>query len=89
KTLPLPNYYWKALLKVSRTGNNEINGACAIGFWLPHDDSIRVTTSAYQNYVVSVDQIEAWTGFDLFKNLPTALQDACEDDVNWTTFKNY
>ncbi len=86
--LPVPNYYWKVLLKVKRHGDS-INNACAVGFWLPHDDNLRYNTSAYQDYVTSVDQIEAWTGFDFFANLPEALQNYCEDDTDWTAFKNF
>jgi len=89
KTLPIPNYYWKALLKVKRDSNNNVNGACAVGFWLEHREDLRENTSAYQNYTVSVDQLEEWTGLDLFKNLPVPLQEICESSTDWTTFKNY
>ena len=60
KTLPVPNYYWKALLKVTWSGD-----------------------------AISVDQIEAWTGFDLFANLPSALQTSAEVNTNWTVFQNF
>lgn len=88
KTLPIPNYYWKVLLKVKWNGDS-INGACAVGFWLEHRDDLRTNTSAYQNYATTVDQIEEWTGFDFFANLPTELQALCENKSDWTTFKNF
>ena len=86
--IPVPNYYWKVLLKVKRSGES-VNNAKAIGFWMEHRDDLRENTSAYQNYAISVDQIEAWTGFDFFANLPEALQIACEDDTDWPAFRDF
>lgn len=85
KTLPVPNYYWKALLKVTWSGD-AISSASAIGFWLPHKD---LKDEDYRDYAISVDQIEAWTGFDLFANLPSALQTSAEVNTNWTMFQNF
>ena len=93
KTLPVPNYYWKALLKVtwSGSGNNKtVTGASAIGFWLPHQD---LKGASYTSYTTSIDQIEEWTGFDLFTNLPgdnsSGIEKAAESNTNWTTFQNF
>ena len=88
QVIPVPNYYWKVLLKVKRSGES-VNNAKAIGFWLEHRDDLRENTSSYQNYAVSVDQIEAWTGFDFFANLPEALQNLCEDDTDWADFRDF
>ena len=85
KTLPVPNYYWKALLKVTWSGS-DVTAASAIGFWLPHQD---LKGADYADYVVSVDQIETWTGFDIFANLPAALQTTAEANTNWTSFRNF
>lgn len=86
--IPVPNYYWKVLLKVKWNGTS-INGACAVGFWLEHRDDLRTNTSAYQNYATTVDQIEEWTGFDFFANLPPELQALCENKSDWNAFKNF
>ena len=86
--MPVPNYYWKVLLKVKWNGTN-INGANAIGFWLEHRDDLGSGSSAYQNYATTVDQIEEWTGFDFFANLPTELQALCENKSDWNAFKNF
>ena len=85
KVLPIPNYYWKALLKVTWSGDTVV-AASAIGVWCPHTD---LKGESYYNskYVVSVDQIETWTGFDLFKNLPTALQTTAEANTSWSSFQ--
>lgn len=87
KTLPLPNYYWKALLKVKRSGKT-VTEASAVGFWLPHAD-LQGESYSDSKYVVSVDQIEAWTGFDLFVNLPAALQTSAEANTSWTSFQKF
>ena len=86
--IPVPNYYWKVLLKVKWSGNTP-TGASAVGFWLEHRDDLRINTSSYQDYVTTVNQIEEWTGFDFFANLSDALQTACEDDADWETFKAF
>lgn len=95
KTIPVPNYYWKALLKVRRSGST-ITAAKAIGFWLPHKD---LQGENYTSYVVSVDDIESWTGFDLFANLDESLQASAEQlssystdsqkTTRWNEFRNY
>ena len=85
KTLPVPNYYWKALLKVRRE-NGEVTEASTIGFWLPHDD---LKGRSYPDYAVSVDQIEVWTGFDFFSNLVDAIETTAEANATWTSFRNF
>ena len=85
KTLPVPNYYWKALLKVTWSGDT-VTAASAIGFWLPHQD---LKDANYADYAVSVDQIETWTGFDLFANLPSSLQTTAEANSSWSTFSSF
>lgn len=85
-SLPVPNYYWKALLKVKRSGST-ITSASAIGFWFEHKAYPSGTN--YANYTVSVNQIETWTGFDLFANLPDGIEATAEANTNWTTFQNF
>ena len=85
KSLPLPNYYWKAVLKVKRA-NGQIVSAKAIGFWLPHGD---LKGHTYANYAISVDQIEQWTGFDLFVNLPDDKEKPAETNASWQAFINF
>ena len=87
-SLPIPNYFWKALLKVKRNGAGDITSASAIGFWFDHRD-YNSDTEHYYDFVVSVDQIEQWTGFDLFTNLPVSLQTTAETNTNWTAFQNF
>lgn len=85
KTLPVPNYYWKALLKVQREGDM-ISNASTIGFWLPHDD---LKGHSYIDYAVSVDQIESWTGFNLFPSIPDSLEHVAESQTSWSAFQTF
>ena len=89
KTLPIPNYYWKVLLKVKWNGSHQVTSASSIGFWLEHRENYPNGNTNYLPYVTTVDQIEEWTGFDFFKNLSTALQSSCENNSDWNAFKNF
>ena len=88
KILPVPNYYWKVLLKVKWTGGS-VSGAKAIGFWLNHWETYSTAGNAYEACAVSVDQIEQWTGFDFFSNLSPSLQSGAEAATDWAAFKAY
>ena len=85
KTLPVPNYYWKALLKVKRE-QGEVTEASTIGFWLPHND---LKGHSYPDFAVSVDQIEAWTGFNLFPSIPDVFEPAAESQTSWDSFRAF
>lgn len=83
--VPIPKYYWKVFLKVKWDGDT-IQSACAIGFWMEHKT---YENSTYTNYVQSVNQIEEWTGFNLFANLPDSIEESVEANSNWQTFQNF
>lgn len=86
KSIPVPNYYWKVLLKVKRNSSTgSITSASAIGFWAPHV----ANPSAYTSYACSVAQIEQYTGFDFFVNLPSSLKSAAKSNSSWTTFQSF
>lgn len=85
KILPVPNYYWKVLLKVRREGGG-ITAASAIGFWVEHKP---IRKDEIMQYHCSVDQIEQWTGFDFFVNLPVSLQEAAESNNNLQSFVSF
>ena len=85
KSIPVPNYYWKALLKVRWTAGT-ITSASAVGVWMPHAD---LKGETYASYVVSVNDLETWTGFDLFANLPEALQNTAENNRDWDSFSSF
>ena len=86
KTLPVPNYYWKAVLKVKRNESGVITDAQTIGFWLPHKEFKK---TPYTDFTVSVDQIESWTGFDMFPALPDPIESRCESNTSLETFVSW
>lgn len=85
KDVPVPNYYWKVILKVKRNGSN-ITSAKAIGFWLEHK---QYSSNNYESYAVSVDTIEGWTGFDFFVNLPESIEISAEKNTSWKDFQSF
>ena len=85
-SIPVPNYYWKVLLKVKRTGGT-ITSASAIGIWMEH--KTYSNTAAWQNATYSVKQIQDWTGFDFFVNLLDGIETTAENNSDWTTFQNF
>lgn len=85
KILPVPSHYWKALLKVKRDGKG-IVAAKTIGFWLKHDD---LKDHSYDEFVVTVDQIEERTGIDLFTNLSDSVESSAESQTSWASFRSY
>ena len=85
KTLPVPNYYWKALMKVKRA-EGKVTDASTIGFRLPHGD---LKGHSYTDYAVSVDQIEEWTGFNLFPSIPDVLEPSAESQISWISFQSF
>lgn len=84
--IPVPKYFWKALLKVKRTNGN-VTSASTVGFWF--ENKSYASGTAYIGYSVSVDRIEQLTGFNLFANLPDNLETGCETNTSWETFKNF
>ena len=93
KSVPVPNYYWKVLLKVtwSGSGNNKtVTAAKAIGVWIPHQ---QYNNNDYSSCIYSVDQIETWTGFDFFANLPgdnnSGIEKTAESNTSWSNFQSF
>ena len=84
KRVPVPNYFYKVVLKVNKSGST-VTSASAVGFWFEH----KTYSDSYTNYAVSVDQIEQWTGFDFFVNLPDTIEKSAETNTSWTTFSNF
>lgn len=43
----------------------------------------------YDQFSVSVKQIEEWIGLDFFVNLLLTLQSKAETNTDWSTFSNF
>ena len=84
KQCPVPNYFYKVVMKVKRSGNT-ITSASTIGFWFEH----KTYSGSYENYAMSVDQIEQWTGMDFFVNLPDTVEASAETNQDWGTFQSF
>ena len=74
KRVPVPNYFYKVVLRVERSASGEVVDAEAIGFWFEH----RQYSDKYYNYAVSVDEVERLTGFDFFQSLPDDVEARAE-----------
>lgn len=87
ETIPVPNYYWKVLLKVKKNDDGDIIGASTIGFWFDH--RVYQSSEKYPSFATSVNDIETKTGFDLFVNLPDDYEEAVESNTNWEAFQSF
>ena len=85
KQVPVPNYFYKVVLKVKTDESGAVVDACSVGFWFEH----RAYSDSFDRYAVSVDQIEQWTGFDYFHALPDSLESTAEQNNSWKTFKSW
>ena len=74
KPIPVPNYFYKVVLRVERNASGEVIDAEAIGFWFEH----RAYSDKYYNYAMSVDDVERLTGFDFFASLPDDVEARAE-----------
>ena len=85
KRVPIPNYFYKVALKVTTNSSGVVTGAESVGFWFEH----KTYSDSYTNYTVTVDQIEEWTGFDFFSNLPDTVEVMAEDNSSWSAFSSF
>ena len=85
KRVPVPNYFYKVILRVKTNSSGVVTSASTVGFWFDN----KAYTDSYTNYAVSVDQIESWTGFDFFTNLPDSVETTAEKNSSWSTFQNW
>ena len=69
--LPVPRYYFMALLRVSSSGYK------ALGFFVEHLDEDH-SSDDLRRYVVNISELERLTGIDFFCNLPDDLEHKVE-----------
>ena len=75
KLVPIPNYFYKVVLLPTVDSAGAVTSAKCVGFWF---ENKAYSGSTYSTYSVSVDQIEEWTGFDFFPNLPDSVEGVAE-----------
>lgn len=86
KRCPVPNYYWKAVLRIKFNDDGSVKSASTVGFWFEHKV---YSNSSYTNYTCTVNDIESWTGLNLFANLPDGIEETAENNNSWQTFQNF
>ena len=86
KQVPIPNYFYKVVLKVNTNSSGVVTSASTVGFWFENQ---AYSNKTYSNYAVSVDQIEEWTGFDYFANLPDDIEVQVEKNSSWSSFSSF
>lgn len=78
----MPAQTWK-LIVVLPVGSNDVarvtTSTRTIAVVIPNSGTIGTDWRAYR---VSVDQVEAITGFDFFSNVPSAIQNVIEGQVD-------
>lgn len=85
KSIPVPNYFYKVVLKVKTNSSGTVTSASTVGFWFEN----KAYSGSYTSYSVSVDQVEQWTGFDFFANLPDSVEVTAETNSSYSTFTSF
>jgi hypothetical protein len=79
----VPSSTWKVVLVIPK-GDNDISRVTAasrtIAVIMPNVQGIR--NDDWQNYLTTVDAVEALTGYDFFANVPDAIENAIEAGTN-------
>jgi DNA/RNA endonuclease G (NUC1) len=82
----VPAFTWKVALVIPKADGDDISrvtcSSRTIAVLMPNTQGIR--SDPWQNYLTTVDNIEQQTGFDLFSNLPPAVQACVEAGTNGT-----
>jgi hypothetical protein len=82
--ITVPAFTWKVILALP-IGNNDVSRVDAntrtIAVIMPNDNSMNINAT-WQQYVVSVDQVEALTGYNFFSNVPASIQNQIEARID-------
>lgn len=84
KGIPVPKYFFVALLYKKANVNIGYKGYRAIGYWIEHTEGNTASGTALNSYCVSIDNLEQKTGIDFFCNLPDEIEDKVESTCNLT-----
>lgn len=78
----VPTFTWKVIM-VLPNGSNDVSRVTTstrlIAVFMPNDNSV---VSDWKQYRVSVDEVEAMTGYDFFSNVPVSIQNQIEATVD-------
>ena len=85
--VPVPPYFYKLVLRVKYVAASVTDASCT-AFWFEH--KAYESGDNFDNYRKSVDQVEEWTGFDFFVNLPDEIENVAEaKNISWSQFVNF
>jgi endonuclease G len=80
----VPSQTWKVIIVLPAASGNDVTRVTtltrAIAVIMPNTQGIR--TNNWKNYRVSVDQVEALTGYDFFSSVPVSTQNVIEAIVD-------
>jgi endonuclease G, mitochondrial len=80
----VPAYTWKVALVLPKDSGDDVSRATAatrsIAVIMPNVQGIR--NNDWMMYMTSIDAVEALTGYDLYANLPDAIENAIEAGIN-------
>ena len=77
KGLVVPKYFFMAFLY--KNNQPTLYGYKAMAFWIEHTDGVDTTSGDdLKKYMISIDQLEEYTGIDFFCNLPDKIEDIVE-----------
>jgi endonuclease G, mitochondrial len=76
----VPENTWKTILVLDRPGGQVSETSRTLAVIIPNNQGIRL--AKWQQFRVSVDEVEQRTGYDFFSNVPVEIQAAIESKVD-------
>jgi DNA/RNA endonuclease G (NUC1) len=88
----VPAATWKVALVIPAGGGDDISrvscGSRTIAVLMPNSNGPGFRNQPWQDFLTTVDAIEALTGYDVFSNLPAAVQRCVEAGINGVNPRN-
>jgi DNA/RNA endonuclease G (NUC1) len=82
----VPQFTWKVVMVMPRANGDDVarvnNATRTFAVIMPNNDNIRPDN--WRKYVATVDQVEALTGYNFFSNVPEAIQNVIEAQLDDT-----
>jgi len=77
----VPEYTWKVMLILDDPGREiTVENGKTLAVWMPNSEE--VVNTKWQDYIVSVDEVESRTGYNFFEALPKDLQSELEKTIS-------
>lgn len=77
--IPIPKYFFVAVLKKELNKSTNQYTYSAFGYWFPHENKAFENGDKLGNYVVNIKTLEDKTGIDFFCNLPDEIEKNVEN----------